>query len=111
MKRIFIAGMALLLLGGPVAQAQEPDHHGIRLAQEENRDRDRDRDHEVRGNPHWGKGDRVPAEYRAERTYVQDWGAMHLRRPPRGDHWVRIGDRLLLVADRTGLVIDVHEGR
>jgi len=122
MKMVLTAGVAALLLSSPSAFAQRDPDHGkqIQLTQYENRDRDRDRDQadrdrghdqadrdrEVRGTPHWARGDRLPEEFRSDRYAVADWRAMHLNRPARGYHWVHVGDRYLLVADRTGLIRD-----
>ncbi len=58
------------------------------------------------GTPHWARGDRLPEEFRGDRYTVGDWRAMHLNRPARGFHWVHVGDRLLLVSNKTGLIRD-----
>lgn len=111
MKRVLLAGMAVLVLSGPTAFAQRDSDHGTRpaqLVQYENRDRgyeNRDRD-ELRGTPHWAKGDRLPEEFRGDRYVIEDWRGMHLNRPPRGFHWIRVGDRFMLVATRTGVIRD-----
>jgi Ni/Co efflux regulator RcnB len=103
MRILLTAGAAALLLASPSAFAQrEPDHGTqIQLAQNDN--------HEVRGTPHWARGDRVPEEFRGDRYAVSDWNSEHLNRPPRGFHWVHVGDRFLLIADKTGLVRDFRE--
>lgn len=93
MKLILTAGLALLLFGSPAVYAQDNHPQG-----------------EVRGIPHWDRGDRVPAEYRGDRYAVGDWRAMHLRQPTRGQHWVHVGDRFMLVRDRNGQVVDMRMG-
>ena len=103
MKRVLVAGVALLLFAAPGAHAQQYDNHRDQATQGENRDHDR----EVRGIPHWERGDRVPEEYRGER-YAFDWRAMHLKRPARGYHWIKVGDREMLVSDRTGVVREMR---
>ena len=46
--------------------------------------------------------------FRDHRNFVvNDWGWFHLRRPPRGYHWVRYGDDFLMVAIATGLIADL----
>lgn len=90
MKLVLTAGMALLLFGSPAAYAQD--------------------NHEVRGIPHWGKGDRVPDEYRKDQYAIGDWKGNHLRRPPRGEHWIHVGDRFMLVRDNNGMVLDLRMG-
>ena len=93
MKSVLTAGLALLLLGSSAAYAQDNRHEG-----------------EVRGVPHWGKGDRIPEEYRRDQYSVGDWKANHLRRPSRGEHWIHVGDRFMLVRDRNGVVLDLRMG-
>lgn len=96
MKKILTAGVALLLLSAPAAFAQRADEHG-RFDQ-----------NEVRGTPHWARGDRLPEEFRGDRYGVSDWRVLHLRRPARGFHWVHIGDRYLLIADRNGQIRELR---
>jgi Ni/Co efflux regulator RcnB len=93
MKLVLTAGLALLLFGSPAAYAQDNHHEG-----------------EVRGIPHWEKGERVPDEYRKDQYIVADWRGNHLRRPPRGEHWIHVGDRFMLVRDNNGLVLDLRMG-
>jgi Ni/Co efflux regulator RcnB len=94
MKNVLMAGVAVLLLSTPTAFAQREDEHGgPRFAQ-----------NEVRGTPHWARGDRLPEEFRGDRYTVSDWRALHLRRPEHGFHWVHIGDRYLLIGERNGMI-------
>lgn len=53
----------------------------------------------------WRRGDRLPMYYRDSYRDV-DWRYYHLRRPPRGYHWVR-DDRgeYLLVGIATGVIL------
>jgi len=98
MKKILVAGIAALLLSTRTAFAQREDEHGgPRFGQ-----------NEVRGTPHWARGDRLPGEFRGDRYVVSDWRALRLRRPERGYRWVHIGDRYLLVADRSGVIRDLR---
>ena len=46
----------------------------------------------------YGRGDRLPYEYRNSRYYVTDWRANRLYAPPRGSQWVRINNDFLLVS-------------
>lgn len=98
MKKILLAGVAMLLLSTPTAFAQREDEHGgPRLAQ-----------NEVRGTPHWARGDRLPGEFRGDRYTVSDWRTLHLKAPQRGYHWVHVGDRYLMVADKNGEIRDLR---
>jgi len=111
MKQIFTAALALSLLGGTAAMAQ-PNFQG-------RGDQGRggpDRYDEFRNNPgvrmsapRFSRGDRVPEQYRRDHRYaVDDWQSRHLRRPPRGYHWVRDdNDNYFLAAVTTGLILDL----
>jgi Ni/Co efflux regulator RcnB len=116
--------------GAPSAQHRSS---GVQVAQRHHRDRDRDRHgrrhrrdrdrwgrhhrdphawrhrhpHARAGRPHWSRGDRLYRDYWGPRYYVHDWHRYHLRRPPRGYRWVRVGDEFLLVAISTGIIMDV----
>lgn len=59
--------------------------------------------------PHrWAVGQRYHDYYRGPVYVVNDYGYYHVRRPPRGYHWVR-DDRgnLLMVAIATGIIADL----
>ncbi len=64
------------------------------------------------GNPYyrpgyasWRRGSRLPPYYR---TYVvHDYHHYHLRQPPRGYAWYRVGDDYLLAAIASGLIYDI----
>jgi Ni/Co efflux regulator RcnB len=63
---------------------------------------------EVRDNPHWSRGDRLPTEYRNNNQYVvSDWKNNHLRKPPRGYHWVQANDQYVLAAVASGIIADI----
>jgi Ni/Co efflux regulator RcnB len=53
----------------------------------------------------WRRGERLG--YYAPRVWVPDYAVYHLRPPPPGCEWVRVGDDVLLTAIATGVVIDV----
>jgi Ni/Co efflux regulator RcnB len=98
MKKLLIAGVALMLLNGPAAFAQRDEH----------RDAGQYAQNETRGTPHWGRGDRVPEEFRGDRYAVSDWRALHLRAPQRGFHWVHVGDRYLMVGEKNGEIRELR---
>ncbi len=56
---------------------------------------------------HWARGERLPREYWGGQYVVGDWRARHLRPPPRGYHWVRVGNDYVLAAIATGLIADL----
>lgn len=55
------------------------------------------------GRPHWQRGHR----YNGPVYVVRDYGHYHLRRPPRGYHWVRSNSDYLLVGIATGIILDM----
>ena len=56
----------------------------------------------------WRRGDRLPGYYRTRYVVVNDYDRYHLRRPPRGYHYVR-DDRgdIILAAIATGIILSV----
>lgn len=53
----------------------------------------------------WRRGAYLPPPYRG--YVVQDYYRYHLRPPPRGYYWYRVGNDYLLAAIATGLIFDV----
>jgi len=111
MKRILISALALSLLSGTVAMAQ-PDGRGRGGPDNNGPDRYEQyrRNPGVRmSQPRFSRGDRLPQQYRNNRQYdVNDWQQRHLRKPPRGYHWVRDdNNNYFLAAVTTGLILDL----
>jgi Ni/Co efflux regulator RcnB len=64
------------------------------------------------GNPYyrpgyvaWRRGGVLPPSYRG--YWVDDYYRYHLRPPPRGYRWYRVGDDYLLAAITTGLIFEI----
>lgn len=64
------------------------------------------------GNPYyrpgyaaWRRGAHLPPYYRG--YVVNDYHRYHLRQPPRGYAWYRVGDDYLLAALATGIIFDI----
>ena len=66
------------------------------------------RTHVSRGR--WGVGDRLPPAYRTRGHVILHPAAHHLRRPPRGHHWVQVGGDAILVAAGTGVIAGLVHG-
>lgn len=68
--------------------------------------------YQPRGYRHyvWHPGARLPSAYYAPRYVVHDYGAYRLRHPPRGYHWVRVDNDVVLAAIATGVVMQVVNG-
>ncbi len=56
---------------------------------------------------HWRYGERVPVVYRSSRYVVNDYRHYNLYAPPRGHHWVRVDNDVVLTAITTGVVAAV----
>ncbi len=64
------------------------------------------------GNPYyrpgyasWRRGSSLPPYYRG--YVVNDYHRYHLRQPPRGYAWYRVGDDYLLAAIASGIIFDI----
>lgn len=57
------------------------------------------------------KGGRLPPEYRGRYYVVEDWRGHRLSAPPRGYHWVQIGGDYVLVANPTGIIVQIYLGQ
>lgn len=55
---------------------------------------------------HWQRGHYLPSHYRAS-PYVVDYRHYRLAAPPRGYHYVRVNDDVVLAAIASGLISDV----
>lgn len=141
MKMIVMAAMALSLLGGGAASAQDwrsgnrdrADRHernddrgnrgdrgdrgkrGDRGDRDWRNDRDGGRYSEGRRydnrsyerRSRWERGQRLPPSYWSQGV---DYRNSHLRRPPQGYRWVRVGNDYVLTAVATGLILEVISG-
>ena len=58
----------------------------------------------------WSYGQRMPSYYRSNRYVVSNYGQYGLRAPPRGYHYVRSGNDVVLAAVAGGLITAVITG-
>jgi Ni/Co efflux regulator RcnB len=58
----------------------------------------------------WRRGDYLPRSYYEPRYVVHDYHVYHLSPPPRGHHWVRVNNDVVLAAIASGLVVSVVNG-
>lgn len=116
MKSILATLLATLLLVGTSAVAQPLTRGRDDQNRKDQSSGDQSRYEGYRGNPgvrmsapRFSRGDRVPEQYRRDRQYVvSDWQQRHLRKPPRGYHWVRDdSDNYFLAAVTTGVILDL----
>ena len=87
----------------------QQQQHDQRAMGNRGNDRDHDRDRNdgyyygARG-PEWHRGGHLPAHYRSNQYVVNDWHGHHLSAPPRGYHWVQVGNDYVLAAIATGVI-------
>ena len=107
MKRLAAALAAVLTVGASAASAHP--HHGYWVY----RGHWWPVYHEVYVPPpgwverRWVVGDVLPPPYYGPRYVIVDWRAHHLRPPPPGYHWVRVGDDVVLAAIATGAIAEI----
>jgi Ni/Co efflux regulator RcnB len=105
------AALGFGTLGFAQDRDNDRDHHGGARQEQrhddrgEHRDADR-QDHYYYGarGPEWHRGGHVPAQYRDHQYVVDNWRDHHLAPPPRGYHWVQVGNDYVLAAIATGLI-------
>jgi Ni/Co efflux regulator RcnB len=115
-KRTVLAAIAISMLAVPVAQAQQR-HEGSRQGQHYSHQHKRDfhapRRHEVRrhhnSRSHWSRGKRIPEWQR--RQAIRDHYRYGLRRPGRGQQWVRVDNDFLLISLGSGIIASIIVGR
>ncbi len=56
------------------------------------------------------RGQRLPATYHHKQYVVDNWRAHRLSAPPRGYHWVQVGNDYVLAAIATGIIASVLLG-
>lgn len=125
-KRTILAAVAVSMFTVPMAQAQsrydgprsghhytqpqKPGHHATkRHAAKKPAPQ---RHHAQRPAPtrhHWAKGHRVPDWQR--RQHVRDYHRHGLRKPSRGQQWVRVDNDYLLISLATGVILGMAAAR
>ncbi|QNA88145.1 RcnB family protein [Massilia sp. Dwa41.01b] len=56
------------------------------------------------------RGGRLPANYHHRQYVVDNWRSHRLSAPPRGHHWVQVGNDYVLAAIATGIIASVLLG-
>lgn len=114
-KKAILAAVALSFIGAPLAQAQnynpprkqgnhQMEHarpsHGKEFQRHDRRDRDHKR---------WSRGERY-GDWRRHQE-INDYKRYGLRKPGRGQHWVKVDNQYLLITAATGLIAGILAAR
>ena len=93
--------------------AREERRDDRRDARDERRDDRRDQQARNRGaGPRHDlyRGQRLPSNYHNRQYVVDNWRSHRLSAPPRGHHWVQVGNDYVLAAIATGVIASVFLG-
>lgn len=100
--RTLLAAVALSFAAAPMAQAQQYGHDrkpGYSSSWNK---------HDVRKQRHWRKGERYSNWKR--QPAVRDYHRHGLRKPARGQQWVKVDNNYLLLSLATGVILGVAAG-
>jgi Ni/Co efflux regulator RcnB len=88
-------------------EQDQKDDQGADRYPSQGPDLGRQRQAELRDNRQWSRGDRFPRESQDGWYVVSDWRSEHLKKPPRGYHWIRANDQYVLAALANGYIAEV----
>ncbi len=120
-KKIVLAATALSVLASPTLTFAQITDQQVAQSRDWDRDRDDRRendrrddrrgddryDHDRNESALWKRGQRVPDRFRRSDYYVTDYKRYKLRSPPRNHRWVRVDDRFVLMANNSGMIIEI----
>lgn len=115
-KRTILAAIAFSVLAAPMAQAQSrydgprSSHHYSQPAKPKYQAPQRH--HAKKPEPnrrHWARGQRVPEWQRKQ--HVRDYHRHGLKRPAKGQQWVRVDNDYLLISLATGVILGLAAAR
>lgn len=106
-KKSILVAVALTFVGAPLAQAR--DYQPLRKAEQHRYEPNRPsygkqykKPNEQRYYKKWSKGQRY-GDWRRHQE-VRDYKRYGLRKPGRGQHWVKVDNQYLLITAATGLI-------
>ncbi|MGQ3211712.1 MAG: RcnB family protein [Shinella sp.] len=101
--KTLLAAIALSFTAAPMAQAQTYSHDRKSGYSSSWKKRDTDKRH------HWRQGERVSDWKR--RPAVRHYHRHGLRKPARGEQWVKVDNSYLLMSIATGIILGVNATR
>ncbi|MGJ8571119.1 MAG: RcnB family protein [Hoeflea sp.] len=118
MKKALIISIAALLMAAPVAQAESRSDHSKRQAysqfqgdykkQTQTRNK-KSAQHRVAARKHWSKGQRM-SDWK-KHSAVKDYKRHGLRKPGRGQSWVKVDNQFVLISAISGLIAGIVAAR
>jgi Ni/Co efflux regulator RcnB len=118
MKKALIISIAALLMGAPVAQAESRTDHSKRQTHsqfEMNQNQPKARSQKkaapqrASARKHWSKGQRM-SDWK-KHSAVNDYKRHGLRKPGRGQSWVKVDDQYVLISAISGLIAGIVAAR
>ena len=104
LTRTLLAAVALSFAAAPMAQAQQHYGHDRKPGYSSSWDK-----HGARKRHDWRKGERYSDWKR--RPPVRDYHRHGLRKPARGQQWVKVDNDYLLMSVATGLILGIAAAR
>lgn len=116
MKRFVLAAIAASMLATPAAYAESrsarPDHQQTQKYRAPAPERSREHFRKPQSKhpqAHWSKGKRVP-DWQRKQT-VRDYHRHGLRKPARGQQWIKVGNDYLLISIASGIITSLAFSR
>jgi Ni/Co efflux regulator RcnB len=111
--RSILIAVAVSMLAVPMAQAQQrhdSSRHYSQSKRYEHRANERyDTHRHLKKRHHWAKGKRVPDWQR--RQAIRDYHRYGLKRPGRGQQWVKVDNDYLLISLASGIISGIVAAR
>ncbi|MBK3745373.1 hypothetical protein G3A39_40110 [Paraburkholderia aspalathi] len=114
-KRTILAAIGLSMLAAPMAQAQQHSHtpkQTHQYSQPKKPAYQAPKRHQAQKPPmqrKWAKGHKV--QDWKKRPPVRDYHRYGLKKPSRGQEWIKVDNNYLLITLATGLIAGVAAGR
>ncbi len=99
-RKILLATVALTFVAAPFAAEAQTQHPQYRHGVQQRHDM-----HRPAPQAHWRKGQRYN-DWRKHQE-IRDYQRYGLRKPGRGQRWIRVGNEYLLVTAATGFIAGI----